>query len=97
METQQMKELLLARIDANTKANQEDLLARMEAKINASRKAVREEMMKANQGKVDADQEHMQQMMAIMDECKSERINSIWPSGNERSKVNARVVDMKDD
>jgi hypothetical protein len=37
METQQMTELLLATIDANTKANR-DLLARMEAEINANHK-----------------------------------------------------------
>jgi hypothetical protein len=34
-------------MDANTKANQEDLLARMEAKIDSNREAVRQEMMNA--------------------------------------------------
>jgi hypothetical protein len=58
METQQMMELLLARMDTDTKANQH-LLARMEAKIHANREAIREEMKKANQVKANADQEHM--------------------------------------
>jgi hypothetical protein len=55
----------LAGMNTNTKANQENLLARMEAKIDtnrdatrkerkAERKAFREEMTKANQEKVDA-------------------------------------------
>jgi hypothetical protein len=34
-------ELLLARMDAKRKANQEDLLARMEAKIDANRESVK--------------------------------------------------------
>jgi hypothetical protein len=39
MKTQQTMQLLLSRMDANTKANQEDFLARMDAKIDANRKA----------------------------------------------------------
>jgi hypothetical protein len=37
-----MMELLLARMDANTKANQAGLLARMEAKIDANHKMMAE-------------------------------------------------------
>jgi hypothetical protein len=44
METQQMIELLLARMDANTNANQEDLLARINAMMDTNRKVFREEM-----------------------------------------------------
>jgi hypothetical protein len=60
METQHMMEFLLARMDANRKTNQEDLLARMEAKIDAHK---------------EADQEHMQQMMARLD-ANEERMNA---------------------
>jgi hypothetical protein len=43
METQQMMELLLARMDSNTKVNQ-DFLARTEAKIHTNHKKMMTEM-----------------------------------------------------
>jgi hypothetical protein len=58
MEMQQMMELLLARMDANTKANQEDLLAKIEAmdanqaKTDTRLKELKEDI-KTNQVKAD--------------------------------------------
>jgi hypothetical protein len=39
METQQMMELLLARMDASVKVNQENLLSRIDATMDANRKS----------------------------------------------------------
>jgi hypothetical protein len=41
---QQMMETMLARMDANTKSSQEDLLEKMDAMMDANRNAFREEM-----------------------------------------------------
>jgi hypothetical protein len=50
-------------MDANTKTNQEDLLAKMGAKIDTNCEALQEEMMKTNQEKADADREHNKEIM----------------------------------
>jgi hypothetical protein len=57
METQQMIELLLARMDASIKQHVQEMTARMEtnqAKWNADMKSMLEKMA-ANQAKADAD------------------------------------------
>jgi hypothetical protein len=97
METQQMMEFLLARMDANTNANPEDLLARMEAKIDANREAVREEMIKANQEKAYADREHLQQMMDGNKERMNASLREEIQSGQAemRSTVSAMKEKMK--
>jgi hypothetical protein len=48
MKTQQMIEFLLDRMDANIKANKEDMLARMVAKIETNGEADREERKAEN-------------------------------------------------
>jgi hypothetical protein len=57
-----MMELLLARMDAITKANHEDLLARMEAKLDANREADREKMeatdLKPNPEEMESEGKH---------------------------------------
>jgi hypothetical protein len=99
METQQMMELLLARMDVNVKGNQ-DLLARMEAKIDANReanpeerkaerKAFQEEMTKANQEKSNADREHMQQIMAKRETDREEMMTKI-DANQERNNASLR-------
>jgi hypothetical protein len=50
MVTQQMMELLLARMNANTRANQEDLLARMDTNNKAMK-----EIMNETQGDVESE------------------------------------------
>jgi hypothetical protein len=59
---QQIMEILLVRMDINTKANQEDLPARMEAKIYAH---------------TETDGKHVQQMMARMDTNQERMIASL--------------------
>lgn len=69
-----MMELLLVRMNATTKANQDILLARMEDKIGANkeagrkerkaeRKVFQEETMKANQENANVNRVHLQEMM----------------------------------
>jgi hypothetical protein len=84
METQQM-ELLLARMNANTKANQ-DLLARMDANIKAMKEMMKEikEDMNANRK---ADREDLKEMR---EEIKSGQVEI-------RCIVNAWIVEMKKD
>jgi hypothetical protein len=71
MDTQQMLELLLARMDADReerKTDKQDLLAKMDAdqeKAEADRKANKEER-KAAQEKAEADRAQTQQMMKIL-------------------------------
>jgi hypothetical protein len=84
MNTQQIMELLLARMNTTTKDNQDGLFARMEDKIGANkeadqeetkaeRKAFQEEMMKAYREKADANRAHLQEMMKKMkDEIKED-------------------------
>jgi hypothetical protein len=102
MEMQQMMKLLLARMDANTKANQE---------IRAGQKQMMGDR-KADQENAEANREHMQQMMAKT-ETDREEMMARMDANQERTNASLReeiqsgqakmrsildvwIVDMKD-
>jgi G:T/U-mismatch repair DNA glycosylase len=109
MEAQQMMELLLVRMNTNTKASQEDLLARMDANTKAKKEMTNEmrdkikEYMNTN---IKANRDNLKEMMEeIMNanqaktnaDLKEMREEIISVQAEIRCTVNAWIADMKKD